>query len=154
MVLKSGVCLPSQPDHFHVAVTFGFQHPGRAHAMQITVEIKLEQHRRVIRWPARVGAPGLGKTQRVQIQLGDEGIEEAHGVFGGNVILQAFGKEQRLRTIQTKTMVHTCHRPGSRVIVQIMFEFSHSLSPEPPPIIVSVPHSRLTDMAARLSFCR
>jgi len=27
-------------------------------------------------------------------------------------------------------------------------------SPEPPPITVSVPHSRLTDWAARLSFCR
>jgi hypothetical protein len=27
-------------------------------------------------------------------------------------------------------------------------------SPEPPPIAISVPHSRLTDMAAGLSFCR
>jgi hypothetical protein len=27
-------------------------------------------------------------------------------------------------------------------------------SPEPPPIASSVPHSRLTVMAARLSFCR
>ena len=27
-------------------------------------------------------------------------------------------------------------------------------SPEPPPIVVSVPPSRLADMAARLSFCR
>jgi len=33
-------------------------------------------------------------------------------------------------------------------------EFSHSLSPEPPPITHLVPHSRLTDLAARLSFCR
>jgi hypothetical protein len=27
-------------------------------------------------------------------------------------------------------------------------------SPEPPPIVLSVPHSRLTGWAARLSFCR
>jgi hypothetical protein len=27
-------------------------------------------------------------------------------------------------------------------------------SPEPTPIAVAVPHSRLTDLAARLSFCR
>jgi hypothetical protein len=27
-------------------------------------------------------------------------------------------------------------------------------SPEPTPIALSVPHSRLTDWAARLSFCR
>jgi hypothetical protein len=33
-------------------------------------------------------------------------------------------------------------------------EFSHSLSPEPTPIMSSVPHSRLTNWAARLSFCR
>jgi hypothetical protein len=29
-----------------------------------------------------------------------------------------------------------------------------SIYQEPPPIVVSVPHSRLTVMAARLSFCR
>jgi hypothetical protein len=27
-------------------------------------------------------------------------------------------------------------------------------SPEPPPIVLPVPHSRLTDSVARLSFCR
>jgi hypothetical protein len=31
-------------------------------------------------------------------------------------------------------------------------EFSHSLPPEPTPIVLSVPHSRLTVPAARLSF--
>jgi hypothetical protein len=45
----------------------------------------------------------------VQIEGGDEGVEEAHRIFGGDVIFQPFGKEQRLRTIQTSPMVHACH---------------------------------------------
>jgi hypothetical protein len=77
--------------------------------MQITVEVKLEQHRRVVRRTARVGAAGPGETQRVQIQRRDKRVEKAHRVFGGDVILQPFRKQQCLGTIQTNTMIHACH---------------------------------------------
>jgi hypothetical protein len=52
-------------------------------------------------------------------------------------------------------MVHTCHRPDSRVIVQIMFEFSHSLSPEPTAVgaLRSAVAGIILDRR-RLSFCR
>ena len=74
--------------------------------MQITVEVKFEQHRRVVGRTACVGTASLVKTQRVQIQRADEGVEETHGIFSGNVILQPFRKEQRLRAIQTRAMFH------------------------------------------------
>jgi hypothetical protein len=45
----------------------------------------------------------------MQIQAGDEGVEETDGVFGGDIILQPFGKEQRLGAVQSGAMVHACH---------------------------------------------
>ena len=99
--------------------------------MQIAVEIKFEQRRRSVRWPARVGTTGLGKTQFVQIELGDEGVKEAHGVFDGEVIFQALRKEQRLGAVQTSPMIHACQRRRPGVKVSPVNDFSHSLSPEP-----------------------
>ena len=77
--------------------------------MQVTVEIELEQGGRIVGWPARVGTAGFGEAQGVQIEAGDEGVQEAHGVFGGDVILQPFGKEQRLGPVQSALMIHACH---------------------------------------------
>ena len=64
--------------------------------MQIAVEIKLEQHRRIVRRTSGVGATGLGESQHVQIQGRHKGVQEPHGIFGGDVFLQPFRKEQRL----------------------------------------------------------
>ena len=55
-----------------------------------------------------VGATRPGKAERVQVEGGDEGVEEAHGIFGGDVILQPFGKEQALRAVQSSAMIHPC----------------------------------------------
>src|SRR6266705_3015212 len=110
--------------------------------MQIAIEVKLEQHRRIIRRPPRVGATGLGKTQRVQIERRNKGVEKAHRVFGGDVILQAFGKEQRLGTVQSNTMVHACQRRAQGLEVSTVIHFSHSLSPEPT-AVGAVSYSRM-----------
>ena len=106
MVFEVGRQFAQQPDDLDVALAFGLQQAGRTEAMQITVEVKFEQHRRVIRRAARLRTPGLGEAQRVQIQRSDKGVEETDRVFDGNVILQPFGKEQRLGPVQTTTMIH------------------------------------------------
>jgi hypothetical protein len=49
---------------------------------------------------------GPGKAQRVQIKRTNEGIEETHGIFRGDIILQRFGKEKRLGAVQARAMVH------------------------------------------------
>ena len=85
--------------------------------MQIAVEVKLEQYRRVVRRTARVGATGLVKTQRVQIQRAGKGVEETNRVFRPDIILQPFGEEQRLGPVQTSTMFHACHRRPAGVKV-------------------------------------
>jgi len=65
--------LAQQPEDFDVTVTFGLEQPGITHAMQVTVEVELEQRGRSVGRTARVGADGSGEAQRVQFQRGDEG---------------------------------------------------------------------------------
>ena len=63
---------------------------------------------RIIGRRARASGAGFGKTQDVQILLGDERVEEAHEIFQADVIFQPFGEEQRWETIQAGAMVHAC----------------------------------------------
>ena len=92
----------------HVALAFSFQQPRGTNPVQIAVEIEFEQHRRVISWTAGGGAAGFGETQCGHVQRSDEGIEEAHRVVGAEVILQPFGEQQGLGTIQSGAMIHAC----------------------------------------------
>jgi hypothetical protein len=76
--------------------------------VQVTVEIKFEQDRRIVRRPPGISAPRLGKAERGQILLGDEGIQEADGIIRGDIILEPFGKKQRLGTRQAGDVFHAC----------------------------------------------
>jgi hypothetical protein len=53
----------------------------------------------------------------MQIQRTHEGVEEPHGIFSPDVILQALGKEQRLGPVQPGAMIHACFRLTTRVKV-------------------------------------
>ena len=104
--LEVGALFAGEPDDLDVAVALGLQQPGGADAMQITIEVKFEQHGRIIGGPAGGGATRLGETQPGQILFGHKGVEEAHGIFGGDVIFEPLREEQRLGPVQTRTMIH------------------------------------------------
>lgn len=74
--------------------------------MEIAIEIEFEQRGGIIRRAADVGATGFGKAERVQIERSDEGIQETHGIGGGDIIVERFREEQRLGAIQASTMIH------------------------------------------------
>src|ERR1022692_939440 len=99
--------------------------------MEIAIEIKFEQRGRVVGRTTGVGADGSGKPQGVEVERGDKGVEETHGIIGGDIVLQAFGKEQGLGAVQANAMIHACHRRPPGVKVSTMTEFSHRLAPEP-----------------------
>jgi hypothetical protein len=42
----------------------------------------------------------------MEIQRADKGVKEANGVFGGDVIFEAFREEQGLGAIQAGAMIH------------------------------------------------
>ena len=84
--------------------------------MQIAVKIEPQQIGRSVRRAAGVLDGGFGKTQRAQVQAGDEGIQKADGIIGGDVILQAFGQQQGLVAVPSATMIPACNRPSPGVM--------------------------------------
>jgi hypothetical protein len=62
----------------------------------------------------------------------------------------------RMSTHPSNLILIAINQPAKpqRLSEKLIIQTDSNNSPEPPPIALSVPHSRLTDMAARLSFCR
>ena len=96
--------------------------------MQVAIEIKPQQIRRIVGRTAGVLEDGMSETQRTQIETGDKGIQEADRIIGGDVILQPLRQEQSLVAIQAATMLHACKRHPAGVNVSTMSEFFHSLA--------------------------
>jgi hypothetical protein len=111
--------VPQQPDHLDVAVRLGLEPPARAYAVQIAVDVELEQ----IGWRVTRAArclrldpdePGSCKVQPI-----DERVDEAHRVVRGDIIIDGFWQQQRLGTVMTRDMRHAgfyrvMHRVGIR----------------------------------------
>ena len=96
MVLKSGFSVPQQPDHLDVAMALGFQSAARPHAVEIAVDIELEQiARRVARTTRRLRL-NPPETCCNEIEAIDEGVNEADGIVSANVIVHRFGQKQQL----------------------------------------------------------
>lgn len=104
--LEVGSEFAEEPDDFDIAMAFRFERAGRTDAMEIAVEIELEQRGGIVRRPACVSTTRPGKAEREEIERGDEGIEETDGIIGRNVIVERFGKEQRLGAIDAGAMIH------------------------------------------------
>ena len=63
--------------------------------MQVAIEIKPQQIRRIVGRTAGVLEDGMSETQRTQIETGDKGIQEADRIIGGDVILQPLRQEEQ-----------------------------------------------------------
>jgi hypothetical protein len=90
------------------SAALGLQTAAGAQLIHITVKIELEQ---ISGWVGGPSAPlrvVLGKVEAggAQIQRGDEGVQEAHGVVRANVIFQRGGQEMGLLTIRSFNPVH------------------------------------------------
>jgi hypothetical protein len=71
---------PEQPDHFQIAACFPFQAAARLNAIEITVDVELEQRRRVIaRSPSRRRLDVL-KTHPTEVESLDERIDDANRI--------------------------------------------------------------------------
>ena len=67
-----------------------FQPAARPHAVEITVDVKLEQIARRIARPARRLRLNPPEARLDEIEPIDEGIDEADGVVGADVIIHRF----------------------------------------------------------------
>ena len=90
---------PGQPHQLEIALRFALEPPARLDAVQIPVDIQLEQHRRVIAGPSGGGRRGTLKPQLPQIELLDERFDHAHRVVLGHIIVQARRQQGGLASI-------------------------------------------------------
>ena len=81
-----------QPDQLHVSLRLALQAPARLDAVQIPVDVDLQQRGRVIRRAAGDFRLSALKTQIFQIQLIDEHVDDSDRIILGDVLVQALGE--------------------------------------------------------------
>ena len=85
-----------QPHQLDVALRLALQAPARLDAVEVAVDVDLQQHRRVVRRSARRRRLDALKAQLAKIQLIDEDIDDADRVVFGNVVVQTLGQQRDL----------------------------------------------------------
>src|SRR5436305_9399681 len=86
-----------QPNHLDIALALPLQPPARLHPIEISVDVNLQQRRRVIGRPScrfRCNAP---KAQRAQIKLIDKDGDRPDWIVLAQIVTQPLGN-QRART--------------------------------------------------------
>jgi len=64
---------------------------------------------RIVSWTVfgeRIGSRSYLKPNRAQSERSDKGIQETHGIFSRDIIVERFREEQRLGAIQAGAMIH------------------------------------------------
>jgi hypothetical protein len=80
---------------------FSFQPSARLNAVEIAVDIDLQQDRRVISRTACVSGNSAVKTQGDQVEFVDENVDYTHWIGVADVIVEALGKQGALTPMFT-----------------------------------------------------
>ncbi|MNR01990.1 hypothetical protein D3C85_1178260 [compost metagenome] len=83
---------PGQPHQFDVALSFSLQPSARLNAVEIAVDVDLQQDRGVVSRPASIGWNGTFKTQIDQVEFVDKDVDYAHRIGIADVVVEALGK--------------------------------------------------------------
>ena len=78
---------------FEVAGGLGFQAAAGADALEVAVEVELEEIGGVIGWAAGGLGLGVGEAQSLEVETLDISVDEASGGIGGDVVVEA-GREK------------------------------------------------------------
>ena len=89
-----------QPHHLNVASGLALEPTARLNPVEIAVDVKLQQNRRMIRWSA--GRLGIDpdEAELGQIEFVDKDVDHANRVVLADPIFQAFGKQRALPAIR------------------------------------------------------
>jgi hypothetical protein len=95
-----------EPHHLNVAASLTLKPAARLNPIEITVNVELQQHRRMVRRPA--GGLGINpvKPKLGQIEPPDKDINHANRIILANPIFQAFRKQGALPAIHPLNKAH------------------------------------------------
>jgi hypothetical protein len=88
-----------EPDQFNVPLRLTLQTPAGLDAVQVAVEVDLQERAGMVpRTPGDFGLHAF-KAQLLQIEFIDEHVNDPHWVILSNVVVEMFRKQRTLRTI-------------------------------------------------------
>src|SRR5271169_5550304 len=91
--------MTSQPHQLDIALALPLKPSARLDAIEISVNVDLQQRRRVISWPTRgKGRDGV-KAELGEIQSIDEDIDRPHRIVLTHIVIQYRGKQCDLPAI-------------------------------------------------------
>ena len=88
-----------QPHQLDVALALPLKPAAGLDAVEVAVDVQLQQHRRMITWPSRRRGDHR-KAKPIQIQRIDEGLDHSHRIIGIDIILQRRRQKRSLSTIR------------------------------------------------------
>jgi hypothetical protein len=80
---------------------FSFQSPARLNAVQITVDVDLQEDSAMASRPASICRHGAFKTQCYQVKFVDKNVEYAHRIGIRDVIVEALWMDVALASMLT-----------------------------------------------------
>jgi hypothetical protein len=89
---------PGQPHELDIAAAFSLQPPARLEAIEIAVNVELQQRCRMIAWPTGRGRHGR-KTERAEIQRLHESFNQPRQIVRIDIVFQTSWKKRGLHTI-------------------------------------------------------
>lgn len=81
-----------QPEQLKIAPGLAFEPPARLHAVEVAVDVELQQHRRMEARPPRRGGRDTIEAETGEIERIDEGINDANRVFLVDPVIEALRK--------------------------------------------------------------
>src|SRR3990170_551860 len=101
-----------EPHEFQVTARFSFKQATGADAVEVAIDVELEQVGGVVGWAAGLLEHGVAEAQASQIEGVDEGVQETHKVILGDVIIEDVGEEGNLAALLALDVLHA--RPPGR----------------------------------------
>src|SRR5882757_6072530 len=119
----------SQPHQLDVALALTLQAAARLHPIEVSVDINLQQRRRMIGRHSRRLRLDAAKAEFGTIKLVDKDIDRPDRIVLSQIFIQPLGKQRALTAViaNHKTR-HPILRPNRRRIISST-QFSHSLDP-------------------------
>src|SRR6202042_2320505 len=119
-----------QPNKLDVALALPLQAPARLYPIKVSVDVNLQQRRRMVSWPSRRLRLFPAKAQLGQIKLIDKDIDRSNRIVLAQIVIQPLRKQSALTAVIANDKArHRILRPNRRRIISLKV-FSHSLGPE------------------------
>jgi hypothetical protein len=98
--------LARQPHQLDVARGFSLEGTAGTGVVEVAVDVQFEEGGGMVRRATGFLRHGVLESQRLQVEAVDEGVDEAHGVVLGDVLVEEVGKHDQLVPVDALDEAH------------------------------------------------